>query len=219
MFTFTKRPLRIAAVMLAAGAAGGGLAACGSTGASSSPSQGIISMPPSAPASQSADAVHNAQDVTFAQLMIPHHEQAIAMAQMVPSYSQDKELIALAAKIQDAQLPEIGQMQSWLSEWGASSSPSSSGGHQMPDGSTMGGTSPMGEGMMTDEQMMQLQNARAQAFATMWLQMMIKHHQGAVVMAQAELAGGQNPQAKALAQAIIDGQNKEITQMKAMLVG
>ena len=73
------------------------------------------------------------------------------------------------------------------------------------------------DGMMTAEQMTALEQAKGAAFDKLYLQDMIAHHEGAVVMAQQEIDSGENPQVKALAQAIIDGQTKEIAEMKKML--
>lgn len=207
MSSMTNPWLRRAAVVTAAAALVGGLAACGTSTSGSSPS-------PSASGSTAAAADHNAADVSFAQMMIPHHEQAIVMAKMVPAHTQDAKLRALASQIEAAQGPEIATMKGWLAEWGASPAPSNSSMMGM-DHNSHGGMAT--SGMMTDQQMMDLDGADGSAFDKMWLQMMIAHHEGAITMAKQELADGQNAQAKALAQAIIDGQTKEINQMKQML--
>lgn len=188
-----------------AGAAALGLAlalgACSSSNESASTSTPSINT--------SVDAVHNDADIQFAQQMIPHHEQALEMSALVPSRSQNSKLIALAKEIESAQGPEIEQMNSWLNAWEAPASSSNGhGGH---------GGNPNDQGMMTTEQMTQLENSSGAAFDRLWLEMMIKHHEGAVVMSKDELANGENPQAKALAQEIISAQETEITQMKKML--
>lgn len=201
----TNKWIRRTAVAAAAVALVGGLAACGTSSTSSSASP---------TGSTAAASDHNAADVSFAQMMIPHHEQAIVMAQMVPMHTQNAQLRALASQIEAAQGPEIATMKGWLTEWGASPAPSSSSMMGMDHGSHGGMDT---SGMMTDQQMADLDHMQGSSFDRMWLQMMIQHHEGAVTMAKQELADGQNPQAKALAQAIIDGQTKEITQMKQML--
>ncbi len=196
----SPRTVRISAGAFVAAALIAGAAGC----ASSSPTA------PSSSASVAASDVnsgpHNAEDVSFLQGMIPHHEQAIVMAKLVPSRTTDQALISLASQIEGAQGPEIAQMKSWLSQWGEPAS-ASSGGHGM------GG----GQGMMSADQMAQLEKAQGAEFNRMWLEMMIAHHEGAVEMANQELAKGENPQAKALAQAIVTGQTKEIAAMKKML--
>jgi uncharacterized protein (DUF305 family) len=78
------------------------------------------------------------------------------------------------------------------------------------------GSAPM-TGMMSAQDMAKLQAAKGAEFDTMWLQMMIQHHQGAIDMAKTELSQGASTDAKALAQKIIDGQQAEITEMKGLL--
>lgn len=87
----------------------------------------------------------------------------------------------------------------------------------------MGTMGHMGHGamssMMSGDQMNQLGQAAGAAFDRMFLQMMIIHHQGAVTMAETELTDGQYPDARRLAQRIIDAQQREITEMQALLAG
>jgi len=151
---------------------------------------------------------HNQADVTFAQGMIPHHAQAIAMAQLAPDRAQSPQVKDLARRIEQAQGPEIETMTSWLQSWDAEipSTAESGGDH--------GGT---GAGMMDPQQMQQLEQATGAEFDRLFLQMMIRHHEGAVDMAQTELANGQDPAAKQLAQQIIDTQQAEIQEMQALL--
>ncbi|WP_439659136.1 DUF305 domain-containing protein [Lentzea sp. HUAS TT2] len=144
---------------------------------------------------------NNAADVAFAQGMVPHHEQALDMAKLVPSRSSDDKVRALAQRVEKAQAPEITQLNGWLEEWGAKQD---HGGHDMT-------------GMMSDGDMARLDKATGAEFDRLWLEMMIKHHEGAVEMAKTELAQGQDDRAKKLAQAVIDGQQQEITEMKALL--
>jgi uncharacterized protein (DUF305 family) len=74
-------------------------------------------------------------------------------------------------------------------------------------------------GMVDDAAMKRLESLRGAEFDTLWLQSMISHHQGAVEMAKAEIANGQNGEAKALAEHVVSSQEAEITQMKQMLEG
>lgn len=168
---------------------------------------------------------HNAQDETFLADMIAHHQQAIDMAEMVPSHTTNAKVRALAKQIEAAQGPEIAKMQGWLDEWSegkpAASPHSSTPGMDanMPgmDHGVSSPGDPSAPGMMTAAQMAQLESKSGAAFDKMWLTMMIAHHQGAITMAQQELATGENAQVKAVAQAIIDGQTQEIARMKVML--
>ncbi|MET9229322.1 DUF305 domain-containing protein [Lentzea sp. NPDC003310] len=146
---------------------------------------------------------HNAADVTFAQSMVPHHEQALDMAELVPSRSSDEKVRDLAQRIEKAQGPEIAQMNEWLRKWGEDGK-SEHTGHDMA-------------GMMSGDDMAKLEKASGQEFDRLWLTMMIEHHEGAVEMAKTELADGEDPDAKKVAQAILDGQQREITEMKALL--
>lgn len=160
---------------------------------------------------------HNEADITFALEMIPHHRQAITMAEMVPSRSTNPQVLDLATRIRAAQGPEITSMSDWLRAWDAPvPPPAGRHGGMGHDGMNHGGTAPM-PGMMTDEQMAQLGAAGGAEFDRMWLTGMIAHHQGAIDMARIELVEGSSPDAKALAQQIIDTQQVEITRMRALL--
>jgi uncharacterized protein (DUF305 family) len=167
---------------------------------------------------------HNAQDVTFAQQMIPHHSQAVDMAKLVPARSTNPKILDLASRIEKAQAPEIQQMQGWLTTWGVtttstSSMPGMSTSMSMPgmtDGAMPGMDHGSMPGGMTDADMKQLAGAKGAQFDSMWLSMMIMHHQGAIDMAKTEITQGSNAEAKSLAQKIIDGQQAEITEMQAL---
>mgnify|MGYP003397712506 CR=1 FL=1 len=146
----------------------------------------------------------NSGDVEFAQMMIPHHEQAVEMADLALSNdTASPEVKALAGQIKAAQDPEIQTMQGWLSQWGASQSSGS-----MAHGSG---------GMMSDDDMSSLMGASGPEFDQMWLTMMLEHHEGAIEMAQDVLATTADPDVEKLATAVVEGQEKEITTMKGML--
>ena len=184
--------------------------------------------------SAAATATFNAADVAFAQMMIVHHQGAIQMADLAPSRAQNQDVLALAARIKAAQAPEIDQMTSWLTAWGAApsmmsgSATSGMGGMDMGGmdmgGMDMGGTTSAAEssamsmpGMMSGDQMQQLESASGAAFDKMFLELMIVHHQGAVEMAETEIADGSNPEAVALAQKIKSDQTAEIAEIQALL--
>jgi uncharacterized protein (DUF305 family) len=153
---------------------------------------------------------HNEQDMAFVQAMIPHHQQAVDMAGMAEKHATDAKVKDLAARIKGAQDPEIQKMTDMYEQWGESMEDMPG----MDHGSGHGGAS--GPGMMSDKEMQQLEKAKGAAFDRMWVQMMIKHHQGAVDMAQDELDKGGNADAKALAQQILDTQQAEIKEMQKM---
>ncbi len=206
-------PAAVLALALALTACGGSNDTTSSPTSSAMPSHDMGSMTstsatPSASAGTGTPAMgaHNDADVAFATGMIPHHAQAVTMAEMAASKATNAEVKTLAATIKAAQAPEITQMSGWLTGWG----------QPVPD-TTMGGSSMnMGDGMMTDAEMSQLGKTTGAAFDRMWLQMMIKHHQGAVAMATTELKSGSNAEAKKLAQAIITSQQAEITRMQKL---
>lgn len=152
---------------------------------------------------------HNDADVTFAQQMVPHHEQAVGMADSALEVSKSQELRALATRIKAAQGPEIARMNGWLDGWNAGKS----------DHGAMAGME-HGDavmGMMTDPEMASLDDATGQKFDTTWLTLMIRHHEGAVAMARSEHQNGNNSAARKLAAGIITGQEAEIATMKGMV--
>ena len=155
----------------------------------------------------------NAADVAFATMMIPPQVQAMAMADMAVKQGTNTKVKALAPKIKMAQGPQIARMSGWLTGWGAPV-PGGAAGQGMSGMSGMGGQT---GGMMSGQEMTDLGRANGSAFDRMWLQMMIRHHRGAVAMARTELAQGTNPQGKQLAQSILDSQSTEIAQMTSIL--
>jgi uncharacterized protein (DUF305 family) len=164
--------------------------------------------------------VFNDADVTFATDMIPHHAQAVQMVVMTQGRPLDPPVKELANQIRDAQVPEIETMTDWLTAWGvevpATSLDHSNAGHDMSNMSPGAMPSDM-PGMMTGDEMTALEHASDAEFQTMWLTMMIKHHEGAIEMAKTEQADGLFPAAIALAKSIESSQQTEITTMKGLL--
>jgi uncharacterized protein (DUF305 family) len=154
-----------------------------------------------------APAAFNDADVTFVSGMIPHHQQAVDMSALVPSRSTNDEVIKLAADISAAQGPEIEVMKVLQVQWSAGEDT-----HPGQDGMAM-------DGMVDPAAMTKLESLQGADFDTLWLQSMIGHHQGAIKMAQTELASGSNDDAKRIAQQIVATQQGEITQMQQMLGG
>lgn len=167
------------------------------------------------PTSQPADGAqaHNDADVEFAGGMIPHHEQAVAMSDIVlAKQGIEPRVTELANQIKAAQGPEIATMQQWLTQWGA---PVASG----HDGHDMGGdpAAQKAMGMMTEQELEQLRQAQGAEASRLFLNGMIAHHEGAVRMAQTEVDTGQAEEAVHLAHEIIETQQREIDTMKAIL--
>ena len=158
----------------------------------------------------------NDADVTFAQSMIPHHEQAVEMAKMAKKHAATPEVKNLADEIESAQGPEIATLKGWLKDWGKeeTSGDDSMGG--MDHGSDDSGMKDM-PGMMSDGDMAGLDKATGARFDQMFLTMMIEHHTGAIEMAKTEQSKGKNADAKALAEQIEAAQTTEIADMKKLL--
>jgi len=153
-------------------------------------------------------ATFNDPDVSFAQGMIPHHEQAVEMADLAfePAREAGAEVVDLATRVKAAQDPEIQQMTGWLEAW------------DQPMEMSEGDMGSM-EGMMSEEEMAALEAASGTDLDRMWLEMMSAHHQSAIAMAQTEQADGMNAEAIALAGQIIAAQQAEIDEMRGLLEG
>jgi len=154
--------------------------------------------------SSTETAVFNDQDVMFAQMMLPHHEQAVEMSDMLLEKGDtiDSDVVALAEQIKTEQGPEIDQLTSWLSDWGQDGEASMD--HSM-------------DGMMSDDDMDALESAEGNDAATLFLEQMTAHHEGAVEMAQTEIDEGENPDAVEMAGNIVSSQTEQIDQMKTLL--
>jgi uncharacterized protein (DUF305 family) len=191
----------------------GGTTPAGTAPASSAPAGSVTAQ---------AGAQFNDADVAFAQMMIPHHREAVEMADLAVDRAQNPEVKALAEQIRAAQEPEITQLTGFLTAWGAAvpaaGSMSGMDHGNMSGMSGMSGT-PAIPGAMTPEQMEQLRTATGTGYDSMFLAMMIEHHRGAVDMAQGEVENGGNPDAKQLAEKIVADQNTEISRMQQLLTG
>ncbi|GAA1512238.1 DUF305 domain-containing protein [Pimelobacter simplex] len=155
-------------------------------------------------------AGHNDADVAFAQQMIPHHQQAVEMAQLAETRAESPEVKDLAADIEAAQDPEIETMTGWLDSWGEEvPGDGGHGGHDMSSDDMAG--------MMSEEEMADLEGSSGSGFDQMFLTMMIEHHEGAIEMAQTEQTEGEFPDALALAGEIESAQTEEIQTMQELL--
>lgn len=207
--------------LLATGAAIVVLGGCSSTADDAEASSSTSLASSSSPSVASTPAAHNNADVMFAQMMIPHHQQAIEMSDMLLGKEGiTPEITALAEQIKTAQGPEIEQMQSWLQEWGTPPMPTPDGmpGHNMP-GHDMGQMPGMagGQGMMSEADMTALQNAQGAEAGRLFLSQMITHHEGAITMAEQEIDTGQYPATVELARSIVTSQQAEIVTMQGLL--
>ncbi|MEW2257195.1 DUF305 domain-containing protein [Streptomyces sp. NPDC047869] len=204
--TLTRR----AALLAVTATASLALAACG--GSDDGAAHAGHGGPASAAASATAAGTHNAQDVSFAQGMIPHHRQALEMAKLADGRASSARVKDLAARIEEAQDPEIRTMTGWLTAWG----------EQVPmagmDHSGHTGTTGMA-GMMSDDDMAALKKATGADFDSRFLSLMVEHHRGAVEMAGTEKSGGAYGPARTMAGDIVRAQNAEIQEMERILGG
>ena len=207
---FAHNTVRLAVAALTA-AAVTGLAGCSNDNDMSGMpgmDHGSSSTASAAPSTTATPAAgpHNMDDVMFAQMMIPHHQQAIEMSDLLLAKDNiDPKVTQLATQIKAAQTPEISRMSGWLAGWGQNPSP------------TMAMDHGDGGGMMSQADMDELKNATGTEAARLFLTGMVAHHQGAITMAKDEIANGQNPEATQLAQDIVDAQQAEIATMKQLL--
>jgi uncharacterized protein (DUF305 family) len=149
---------------------------------------------------------HNDADVAFATGMVPHHEQAVSMAELAADNGASPEVQALAERIEQAQGPEIETMEGWLEEWGEDHH---GGGHGSDDHEMPG---MMGEGDLED-----LEGATGEEFDRLFLTQMIEHHRGAVEMAVTEQEDGKSEEAVELAKRVEETQTREIEEMERLL--
>lgn len=163
---------------------------------------------PEAITTESADAAFNEADVTFLQNMVPHHSQAVEMAELVADRTaHPEELGGLADTIIATQSEEIDTMNSLLEGAGEEPvDPSTEMGGMHEGGMQMGG-------MMSAEDMTALMEDDGDAFDQMFLTMMTAHHEGAIQAAETVLAEGQNTDVSTLAEGVIEAQQAEIAQM------
>jgi uncharacterized protein (DUF305 family) len=148
----------------------------------------------------------NDADVMFVQMMIPHHQQAVDMSDMIVAKSGvDPDVTALAKQIKAAQQPEVHTMETWLNAWGPKPMPEGAPHHLLS------------EGMLDEEQMQVLDEATGREGQRRFVESMIQHHQGAIHLAQKEIAAGKHPEATALARHIAASQQREIDTMNRLV--
>ncbi|MCX5394678.1 DUF305 domain-containing protein [Streptomyces sp. NBC_00094] len=221
MRTFTTRKLTLVGAVAATGLL---LSACGSDDGMSGMDHGgtsataSASPSPSAPPSASvsvddaaaAPGAFNDADVMFAQMMIPHHEQALEMAKLADGRAEDPEVKKLVAAIEQAQDPEIRKMKAWLKGWGKPESAGHGAGNAGGSGHGMAG-------MMSEQDMKDLAAVKGKAFDRKFAELMIAHHDGAVAMAKVEQKDGRNTTAKQLADDVVRTQSTEIAELRKIL--
>jgi uncharacterized protein (DUF305 family) len=150
---------------------------------------------------EDASGTYTDDELMFAQMMIPHHSQAVTMSELALANSTNPQIISLATAIRDAQAPEIAQMQSWLD--------------QSDYSGTHAGHMDMG-GMLSDEELAELSTAKGSAFDRLFLEGMIAHHESAIDMLSM-IKNSTNSEVKKLSADIFTSQSAEFEAMKALL--
>jgi len=163
----------------------------------------------SSTASNALPAAHNAADVVFARNMLPHHQQGVELAAMVPTHTLNPDLRVIATHIRADQQAEIHTLNLLLTQWGEPADPDhgNGAGH---DGMAMAG-------MVDQSTIDKLKSLDGAAFDTLWATSMISHHQGAITMAQSEIAHGQSADAIHAATLIVEAQQREISTMTHLI--
>lgn len=202
---------------LLAGCTGGSPDASGR----STPPQEVTTLQPGMPgepASTGAAEVPEVEvshaDIAFMQMMVPHHAQAIEMAELAEHHAVDPQVRRLAGRIKAAQGPEITFMAAWLDRQGVEV-PSAADDPDEFDHSAHGhSTMP---GMLTEAEMRRLATARGRAFDRRFLRAMVRHHAGAVEMAATVAEEGSDLTVSEVAAEVSVTQNTEIAMMREML--
>ncbi|WP_406374886.1 DUF305 domain-containing protein [Streptomyces sp. NBC_00647] len=171
------------------------LAACGSDGDDAGMNHTGGTSSAKATSGAAGSGGFNDADVMFAQAMIPHHRQALEMAELADGRASDAEIKDLAGAIEKAQDPEITTMTGWLKSWGR----------------------PTTAGSMAGMDMTELKAMKGREFDTMFARMMIDHHNGAITMAKTERSDGKNTGTKKLADDIVTGQSAEVRRLRSIL--
>ncbi|MEO3781904.1 DUF305 domain-containing protein [Actinocorallia sp. B10E7] len=142
-------------------------------------------------------------DVTFMRMMIVHHGQAVVMSDLAPTRASDTRVKSLASRIRAAQAGEITLMRDWLRR-NKKLPATGHDHHSMP-------------GMITPEELETLESSRSTAFDHLYLTLMIRHHEGALTMANTVLATGTDTDTLQLAKDVVATQQAEVNRMRALL--
>ncbi|BBY74220.1 hypothetical protein MPRF_11190 [Mycolicibacterium parafortuitum] len=201
---FVRLIAAVCAVLLVSGCGGGQNSGEESAG-SPSPESPVITGNP---------AGYNSADITFATLMIKHHQQAIELAKLAGPRSANTEINGLADQIVATQQPEINILNVFLVQWDENPDIRTDGGGEAPEAT--GASVP---GMVDDATMARLESLTGPEFDKLWLESMVGQHQGGVAIANDEIADGANVDAVSIARTIVAGLDPQIAQMKKMLEG
>jgi uncharacterized protein (DUF305 family) len=190
----TKRALALPALLMAAAV---GLGACSDSGGSSPQSSAAFVAKP-------AEGPHNQADVDYGVAMFPHRVQTLQLADLALARTKNDKVKAIANQAKDGTSKEVATFGAYLTGW-KTAVPSGTDGHSG------------GEGVLSQQEISQLENAPEAQFDKLWLTAMIKHNQGAVKASQALISAGQNPSNKQLAASIVTKESEEIKSIQDAL--
>jgi len=216
------RPLR---PLLAAALVVGYAAVAGCSGAGSAPPpEGHAHLPgqgdhthatPTKPGSSAtATPDWNHDDVSYLQMMIPHHGQALDLAELAATRAADPRVRALAARTEAARGPEVWLMAGWLAERGIDVPSPDEDPHEYDHGEH--GHHPM-RGLLAADDLAALADAEGPAFDRLFLDELLRHQRGAIAMADDVLATGTDPRAAEIATEVRAGQRAEVARMERLL--
>lgn len=200
------------------------LSACGSRGPDPAPRTVQPGAPGEAtrevaPGSVPAeDRGHTEADAAFMRAMIPHHAQALVMAEMVPDRTDRREVRLAAERIESSQATEIAMMRRWLESRGEEVPPASAGRQQ--GGGDHGHGHAGAHGMASPEELARLEATRDDAFDRLFLELMIRHHEGALRMTRELLAvegAAREPELFQFASHVDADQRAEIARLRRLL--
>lgn len=179
-------------------------------------------------AGASAVPTNSSADAGFARDMQVHHAQAIAMAMEIYRKTEDEELRVLSYDIATGQAGQRGEMFDWLVQWGLPQSggpmmdwmSASEAGHEHgaaePGATLTDEQARVAMGMASDAELRALADATGQQADCLFLELMIRHHEGAIPMAEAVIELGTEPRVLSVAESIRAGQTAEIDAMESM---
>jgi uncharacterized protein (DUF305 family) len=157
---------------------------------------------------EATDGEYNEADLEYVSGMIAHHQQAVEMSDLLLEKDDvAPDVVALAEDIREAQQPEIDQMETWMESWG----------HAPDEHGSHGDPSDAHQGMMSHQDLEDLESANGEEAARLYLEQMIAHHEGAVSMAEEHLGEGEHSGAHELSEEVIADQSAEVEQMEEML--
>jgi uncharacterized protein (DUF305 family) len=173
----------------------------------SSPDDGNVNYSPSTSTANPDDsliAVHNPADLAFVRDMLTHHRQARDLMASAGENTTNSDVLASAQQLTTAQQTENQALTAWLMQWG-------------DDPYDYDGMDTLTPGMVNQATMNRLRSLQGLEFDRLWLQSVLAYHQGAMEMAQSEVAMGQNPDAVAMANSILSTRPSEIDRIRKLL--